>query len=188
MFHYLFFLLAILAFDPSHQSPRKGVSHDGLVLQTDQSDYIAKYEKTTDKVRIYKFTIIARFENGSKEPVYLDRCYPDTPYPLYSISAIESGEAKESAYQPVWACVGHDNPIVVQPGEIRTDKFDILGPSFWRSDTGTFDGLLEGNASLVYGVRFCREQPVFDGSGRPDKCKRSETYVKSDFFRIRLEK
>jgi hypothetical protein len=189
MFHHMLCLLVIFAFLlASHQSTQKTVSQDGLVLQTDQSDYIAKYEKTVYGVRLYEFTLVARFENGAKDPVYLDRCYPDTPYPLYGIYAIEGGEVKESAYQRAWSCVGHDKPIVVQPGEIRTDKLRILGPGSWRSDNGTYTGSLEGNVRLVYNVRFCPEQPIFDVSGSAPKCKRPATYMQSDIFTVKLEK
>jgi hypothetical protein len=187
-FHYLLFLLTIFASgQSSHKSPQLPVPHDGLVLQTDRKDYSAKYEKTTDKVRLYGFTIIARFENRTQEPVYLDRCYPDTSYPFYSVFAVEGSEIKKSAYDPIWSCVGHDNPIVVQPGETRTDNFHISGPTVWRSDTKTYDGLLEGKARLIYVVRFCREQPRVDDSGRPVKCKRPETYAQSDVFTVKLE-
>lgn len=182
--HHLLFWLAIGACGLApHESPQTTIQHDGIVLKTDQKDYLAKYEKTTDQVRIYGFTIIARLENGTKEPIYLDRCYPDTPNPFYSVLAVEGNEVKESAYDPVWSCVGHDNPIVVQPGETRTDKFHISGPTVWRSDTRTYDGLLEGQAQLVYGVRFCREQPRVGAV----KCKRPETYAQSDVFTVRLK-
>lgn len=186
--HHLLFWLAIFACGQApHKSSQTTVPHDGFVLKIDQKDYLAKYEKTTDEVRIYGFTIVARLENGAKEPIYLDRCYPDTPYPFYSVLAVEGSEVKESAYAPIWSCVGHDNPIVVQPGETRTDNLHIFGPTVWRSDTRTYDGLLEGQARLVYGVRFCREQPRVDVSGRPVKCKRPETYAQSDVFTVRLK-
>jgi|SRR5262245_57873544 len=186
--HYLLFLLTILACgQSSDKPPQTAVPHEGFVLQTDRKDYFAKYEKTADNVRLYGFTVIARFENRTQEPVYLDRCYPDTAYPFYSVLAVEGSEVKESAYNPMWSCVGHDNPIVVQPGETRTDNLHIVGPTVWRSDTKTYDGLLEGKARLIYNVRFCREQPRVADSGRPVKCKRPETYAQSDVFTVKLE-
>jgi hypothetical protein len=189
IFYSLLIWLTIFACGQEPQkSPQTTVPppDDDFVLKTDQDNYSAKYEKTIDGMRVYGFTVIARFENRSQEPAYLDRCRPDTPYPFYSVYAVESREIKESAYNRMWACVGHDNPIVVEPGETRTDNLHF-STSSWRSDTKTYLGALEGQARLIYGIRFCREQPRVDDSGRPVKCKRPETYAQSDIFTVKIE-
>src|SRR4029434_939307 len=71
----------------SHRSPEASGSPqavstpppDGLLLQTDRDDYLATPEKSPDKQRAYGFTIIARFENRTQNPIFLDRCYPHSP-------------------------------------------------------------------------------------------------------------
>jgi hypothetical protein len=159
---------------------------DDFVLRTDQV-YLAAYEETLDKRPRYILTITARLENRSQSPIYLDRCYPDTPYPFFDIRNAVLGVIRHSAYTPMWSCVGHNNPIIVQPGETRTDNFRIIGPSVWRSDIDgdRYDGELEGRFSLSYHLHFCPEEPCIHPDCKGPPCKRSDVYLHSNIFTIR---
>ena len=155
---------------------------DDFVLRTDQV-YLAAYEEPVDKRYRYSFSITARLENRSHSPIYLDRCYPDTPYPFYDIRNAVLGEIRHSAYSTVWSCVGHNNPIIVQPGETRTDNLRIIGPSVWISDIDgeRYNGELDGRFRLSYHLRFCPEDPCPYPDRRPD------VYLHSNVFTIRVE-
>jgi hypothetical protein len=161
---------------------------DDFVLRTDQV-HLAAYEETMNKRPRYNFTITARLENRSQSPVYLGRCFPDTPYPFYDISNAVLGVIRHSAYSPAWSCVGHNNPIIVQPGETRIDNFRIIGPSVWISDIDgeRYDGELEGRFSLGYHLRFCPEEPCLHPDCKAPPCKRPDVYLRSNVFTIYIE-
>ena len=96
--------LALVGCSPtSHKPPEATRSPQAsvppsFVLRTDRDDYLANPEKPVDKQRIYGFTLIARFENRTQEPVYLDRCYPNSPYPMYAILMADESEEHIAVY------------------------------------------------------------------------------------------
>jgi hypothetical protein len=163
------------------RSPQASVT-PSFVLRTDRDDYLANPEKPVDEQRIYGFTLIARFENRTQEPVYLDRCYPNSPNPMYAILMADESEEHSAAYSPNWACVGHNNPILVEPGQTLEDRLHVSGPNVWESDGGAYKGALEGRFRLVYRTRFCREQPSID-----HECDRPEVGAQSNVYTVRLD-
>lgn len=166
-------------------SPQATVAPDGFVIRTDRDEYLAKPEKTTDKLRSYGFILTAQFENRSQEPVYLQRCHPDSPHPIFAILMASESKEQSSAYSPIWACVGHNDKIIVRPGETRTDQFPISGPTSWENGGGINFGAMEGRFRLQYAVTVYREQPSADQSWRRVVSEQLE--VKSNVFIIGLK-
>lgn len=124
------------------------------------------------------FTLEANYHNRTDRPVYLQRCYPDSAYPIYEVPTLVGGKA--SAYSPNFACVGHDRHLEVLPGEVRTDVLTISGP--WSRDgvTGEPFGIFEGAFQLWYDVRACA------GDGACDQDPLPETQGLSAPFKVTL--
>ncbi len=139
-------------------------------VSTDRTVYTAQpmFADCTAPGCAYEFTVIASYKNHMDRPLYLARCDPDSPTPIYGVRLVEP--EGESAYGPIWACGGHDNAILVQPGETRTDTLLISGPNVFDGETGEPLGLLEGQFVLVYQVQICPEQDsrclLVDAAGR----------------------
>lgn len=125
------------------------------LITTDRDAYTATHVRDEGTYRQYGFTLIARFQNRTGDAIYLDRCYPDASRPIYGVELLGATRPLESGYDPVWACVGHDNPIVVQPGAERVDTLRITGPTSWDGRTGEAMGRLEGRFRLVYQASSC---------------------------------
>jgi hypothetical protein len=123
-------------------------------LRTDRAAYTASLSGGKGLYRTYRFTLVAQFTNGMAEPLYLERCYPTTPYPIYAIGS--AAEGREAAYNPAWGCVGNDGPIVVLAGETRTDSLRVTGPNSWDGRTNEPFGDLAGRFRLSYMVGSCR--------------------------------
>lgn len=147
-----------------------------LTLQTDRAAYSAGFIGGEGPYRRYTVTVVARFTNKTSRPVYLERCYPDTPYPIYGIVSTEEG--REAAYSAAWACVGHDRPIVVSLGETRTDSLHISGPNTWDGHTNQPSGDLVGRFRLSYAVGTCPS--VYH-------CEVAARVSESNDFEVRLE-
>ena len=129
---------------------------DVTPLVTDRSSYAATYEGGDGTYRRYGFTVIARYTNSSSAPVYLGRCYPTSPHPSVGVALVEaSGTGRESAYSPIYACVGHDQQIVVSPGAVRTDTLHLVGPNAYNGITKEPYGVLAGPMRLSYQVSAC---------------------------------
>src|SRR5262245_125833 len=84
----------------------------------------------------------------SARPVHLMRCYPHSSHPIYGVEVI--GFDHQAAYDPVWACVGHDSPTVVGVGATRTDTLELTGPNMWDGYTHIPLGTLAGRFRLGY--------------------------------------
>ena len=136
-----------------------------VTLRTDREAYIASPVGGEVPYRTYEFTLVAQFTNGMSRSVYLQRCYPDTPYPIYGIASAEE-EGGEAAYNPTWACVGHDVPIMVLAGMTRTDTLRIMGPNAWDGHTNQPFGDLVGRFRLSYMVGTCRAVSGCEVPGR----------------------
>ena len=123
-------------------------------LRTDQSSYTAVSISGEPPVGgRYAFQVIATFENRLPRTLYLARCYPDSRLPVFGVVMEPDGG---SAFDQVWACVGHDQQIAVRPGETRTDTLYIQGPNGWDGRTGVPFGLLEGRMRIQYYPQSCR--------------------------------
>ena len=125
-----------------------------VTLRTDRAAYQATLVGGEGSYGPYALTLAAQLSNGLSVPLYLQRCYPDTPYPIYGIVSTEEGRI--AAYDPVWACVGHGHPIVVSPGRIRTDSLQVLGPNSSDGQTNMPFGDLIGRFRLSYLIGTCR--------------------------------
>jgi hypothetical protein len=147
-----------------------------LALGTDRNLYEATLVGGEGSYRTYALTMVARFTNGMDRPVYLGRCLADTDSPIYGVLSAEP--ALEAGYDPVWACVGHDHPIVVGAGETRVDTLRIAGPNAWDGHTKEPLGTLAGRFQLSYRVGACPE--VY-------RCGVSQSLVESSEFEVRLK-
>jgi hypothetical protein len=147
-----------------------------LTLRTDRNLYEATFSGGEGTYRTYVLTVVARFSNGTDQPLYLSRCYPATSYPIYGVVATNAD--LEAGYNPVWACVGHDHPIVVGSGETRVDSLRITGPNAWDGYTNEPFGPLTGRFRLSYPVATC---PGVDG------CGVLSSSVESNEFEVRLK-
>ncbi len=123
-----------------------------LELTTDRASYIAESLGGIGRNRDFAFTIIARFANNSDKTVYLARCDPRSPYPMFGIGMTAEGE---SAYDGAWACVGHSKQFVVPPGHARIDTLSIRGPTARAGYTGEPIGAFSGTMRLSYEVQTC---------------------------------
>jgi hypothetical protein len=163
------FLLAALIGCESSVAPSDSVTADNqsgqVSLRTDRASYSAMPIGGEGSYRTYGFTLVAQFTNGMSRTVYLERCYPTTPYPVYGIGSDADGQS--AAYNPTWGCVGHDSPIVVLPGMTRTDSLRILGPNAWDGRTNEPFGNLTGRFRLSYVVATCRAVSGCELPGHP---------------------
>jgi hypothetical protein len=124
----------------------------GLSLRTDRAAYEARYVEGEGNHQRFGFRLIARFENRTGAAVFLDRCEPNSPRPIYSVEPTDPARRVGlGGYSPVWACAAHDRPIVVQPGAVRVDTLRIVGPNAWDGRTGERLGPMDGEFRLVYG-------------------------------------
>ena len=155
-----------------------GPARDGEPVQTDATVYIARHVAGSGTYRQYGFAVVSRFLNSRADTVFLARCYPDTPFPIYGVLLAGKPHSDGAAYSPVWACVGHRNPIAVPPGATRTDTLQVRGPYGWDGYTHTPIGLFEGVFRLEYEVHYCREETG---------CRAPSTEGQSNAFRVVLE-
>jgi len=141
-------------------------------LSLDASSYVAVSGPTLQSPAIYRFTVVARFRNTGSTDAHLGRCRPDSPHPMFGVMLSPSDPRESSGYDPVWACVGHDNPIVVAPNETRVDTLVIFGPASWDGRTQKPLGKLEGTFQFVYfgdvcnATHGCRSEPFTVSLGK----------------------
>jgi len=97
-------------------------------LRLDRSEYSATCLRGQGNTCSYAFTLVATYENRTPDTLYVSRCYPTDPTPMYGIETV-GDTTEDAAYDPVWACVGHDSPIVIAPHAARVDTLRIEGPN-----------------------------------------------------------
>lgn len=147
-----------------------GPDETNLLLTVDQPRYEASAVGSAQTPQ-REFRLVARFENHSGETVYLANCAPGAP-PAFGVAMAEGAAAggESSAYNRVYACVGHSEPIPVRPGAIRADTFALRGPTIWTSSAGgqrVGEGRLTGGMQLQYAVRRCRDEAACPVVVRP---------------------
>jgi hypothetical protein len=169
-----FLLLASAACEAPHGLTVEDLR--ALTLRTDRNLYEATFSGGEGTYRRYALTVVARFTNATDQPLYMRRCYPATSYPIYAVVATNAD--LEAGYNPVWACVGHDNPIVVGRGETRVDSLRIAGPNAWDGYTNQPFGTLTGAFRLSYTIGACRA--VYSCGAMPSS-------VESNEFEVRLK-
>jgi hypothetical protein len=171
-------LLAITACEGPFGTTRELTVEDlrDRTLGTDRNLYEATLVDGEGAYRTYAVTMVAEFTNAMDQPVYLGRCLPDTDSPIYGILSVEP--ELEAGYDPIWACVGHDNPILVGAGESRVDTLRLSGPNAWDGYTKEPFGTLTGRFQLSYAIGTC---PDVYG------CGVVQSYVESNEFEMRLK-
>lgn len=127
-----------------------GVPGDGA-LRTDSISYVA----TSLGDGNYSVRLVVRYRNTASATIYLDRCFPASPSPIYFISQVLSQDPSGSAWSPSWACVGHKNPIVVAPGASRVDTIELRAPNSVDHYTQKPFGAFEGWLRLTFEPRNC---------------------------------
>lgn len=95
--------------------------------------------------------VVTRFTNPTAKSDTLARCFPTSPHPIFSVSLVSPANTEGAAYNPAWACVGHDNDIVVGAGETRVDTLTLHGPNAYDNSTERYLGSLEGTFRINYG-------------------------------------
>ena len=143
-------------------SPPDAFRDTSSPVLTDKTLYIARPEfaDCTGPGCPHAFTVEASYTNRTDRPLYLARCYPDSEAPIYGVRLVALGGEDESAYNLVWACVGHDEAIEVLPGETRVDTLRLEGPNAFDGETGEPYGALEGEFQLNYQVQICPEEDL----------------------------
>ncbi len=140
-----------------------------FVLQTDQTRYLAEPSIGSS----YSFSLTATLDNTTAETIYLNLCFPDDTSPIYGV-VLADEDAGESAWNPAWGCVGHDESIAVEPGQSYTETYRLEAPNAYSSD-GEPIGETEGLFRLVYETLACAES---------DACAPGS--LSSNAFRIEL--
>lgn len=154
-------------FDPSPEE---------LPVRTDLESYMAHIASAGDRPT-YGFDIVVRFENRTNRTVYLDRCNPDSPHPIYSVELIDQQDSYGAAYNPGWGCAGHDSPIRVERGRSRVDTLHLIGPRAWPTYSDQHLGVLEGRFRLKYWPNTCRTET---------ECALPVSLARSNVFEVRL--
>ncbi|MBL0180651.1 MAG: hypothetical protein IPP98_16330 [Gemmatimonadetes bacterium] len=145
--------LAVLA---SCSDTGTGPSPDQFILSTDQPSYTAGYIGGSGARRQYSFTLVARFTNNAESTVYLSRCTPDSPHPIFGVSTVAGTE--DAAYNGPWGCAGHNRHIAVRAGQTRIDTLLLTGPLGFSG--GLPLGTLSGPMRLAYEVQSCQGDGV----------------------------
>jgi hypothetical protein len=140
---------------PSH-SPALKPSEHGAILTTDAKSYVAIGNGASFE-QSFHFLVVSRFENHSEDTMFLERCYPNSAQPLFSVVDVDSAAKvapdDRPAYSQMWACVGHDKQIEVAPGTVRIDTLRVDGPNTFNGHTGVGYGKLEGIFRLCFVAR-----------------------------------
>jgi hypothetical protein len=166
----------IVALLVSCSSPAEpGIDNLGPVpagaFTTDATGYLA--HRLPGSLPRYQFRIISRFENRATSTLYLGRCFPDSPQPLFSVI---NTILVESGYTQIWACVGHDRQFAIRAGEVRMDTLLVEGPNVFQGGTNAPIGVTEGDFRLYYDVRLAA------GDGAPTA---PDSIKLSNAFRVR---
>jgi hypothetical protein len=137
-------------------------------LHTDRTAYVATRVGGEGVYTQYGFRVEARFNNMSRDTLYLARCYPESPTPIYGVELVDTPAAsfrEGAAYSGAWACVGHDRQIAVAPHSSRVDTLLIRGPNAWDGVSHIPFGTLTGRMRLRYEVQRCRGDGACAASG-----------------------
>ena len=146
-------------------------------LHVDRPQYEARCIDGKGADCTYGFTVIASYMNRTTDTLFISRCMPNDPTPEYGVEALDD-TAEDAAYDPVWACVGHDHPIVVAPRTERVDTLRLDGPNVLDGKTYAPMGRFEGQFRLIYKVGRC-----WHGRG---ECNVFPAQERSEPFLVRL--
>jgi hypothetical protein len=167
--------ITTLAFFELVLSSATGLAQVSSPLRLDRSEYSATCRRGKSNTCSYAFTLVATYENRTPDTLYVSRCYPTDPTPMYGIEMVDD-TTEDAAYERVWACVGHDSPIVIAPHAARVDTLRIEGPNAADGKTNAPMGKFDGEFRLLYNVSSC--QP-----GR-SRCQLLPEWERSRTFRV----
>jgi hypothetical protein len=142
-------------------------------IELDRASYVATPLAGPGGAGSYGFTVIARYENRTGQPVYLAQCGAPGGPPIYSIPV--AGDTGWSAYNPVWACFPVP-PTVLIAGSVRIDTLTMRGPTAFNGAEPI--GVLAGTFRLVYATRACTQDTP--------TCYQSGALIESPGFRVRV--
>lgn len=149
-------------------------------VRTDRDRYVAaRVPGSSAPFDQYEFTLVATFTNPTAATLYLGRCYPDSPGPMYGIELVQPENPDGAAYDAAWACVGHQRQFAIPPGRSRVDTLRVRGPGSWDGATHDHLGVLEGLFRILYVVR---TEP---GDGAPAAPREVRA---SNVFEVRLDR
>jgi hypothetical protein len=123
------------------------------MLTTDSASYTA-IPVGYDQVVV---NVVTRFHNTTSAAVSIDRCLPTEHYPPYDVELVRPQSTEGAGYNPSWACVGGVSPIVIAPGETRTDTLTLHGPDAYDNRLGKYLGVLAGTFRVGYGGQYSNE-------------------------------
>ena len=126
----------------------------GQWLTTDATVYAATPVATGPRSPGYRVTVVSTFTNPGLTPIHLTRCYANSPTPIYGVDFLGRRDDERSAYDPSWACVGHDKPITVMPGASRVDTLHLFAPVPLKGRS--ILGAIAGRMRLRYVIEGCR--------------------------------
>lgn len=117
------------------------------LLTTDSASYTANpIGYGSAEVRV-----VTLLRNTSDAPITLDRCYPTTPYPIFGVGLVSPANTEGAAWNPNWACVGHNSPIVIAAHSTRTDTLILRAPNAADGVTGRPFGVFSGKFQIQIG-------------------------------------
>ena len=141
---------------------------------TDSTGYRARRIDGGDMPTQFAFAVTTRFETRGSVPLYLGRCFSNSPRPLFDVPLAQPSGAG-SGYAQVWACVGHDRQFEVLPGAIRIDTLLVGGPNSWDPVTHATHGITAGVFRIAFDVRLA--PGPFGGVPVPDSLRLSNAFV-----------
>lgn len=139
---------------------------------TDATGYVAIRMPGQDR---YRFAVISRFQNRGAATLYLGRCFPNSPQPLFGAD-LATPTPEGSAYSGIFACVGHDKQFAIPPSGVRVDTLQVEGPNAFDGHTHKPLGVTSGDFRLYFDVRLA------PGDGAPSA---PDSIQLSNKFRVR---
>jgi hypothetical protein len=120
------------------------------IFTTNSTEYTARIVDSIYSHPVYAVTVVTRYRNTTGATIYLERCYPTSPTPMFGVILVAPTDSWGSAYNQAWACVGHDQQLPIQPGATRVDTLQLLGPTMFSGYTNAPFGLSEGTMRLSF--------------------------------------
>jgi hypothetical protein len=152
---------------------------DRGVLRTDSIGYMARVVGNYYGNNLYQFRIVARYDNTTAAPIYFGRCFQNSRSPIYSIVRTD-GPLASSGYNPVWACTGVEDFLILAPGASRVDTILVNGPNMFDGITKEPYGVTSGRVALRYSALWDCQDPA--------TCKTPDSLWISNEFTVRTER
>lgn len=137
----------------------------GASARTDATTYMARYLSGEGSYRQYGFDMGVSVRNTGPSNLYLARCFPHDPTPIFAVELLGDGGVWGAGYNVTWGCVGHENPIIVEPDETFSFDLRLVGPTAFDGRTGEPFGTLTGHMRLRIDAQRCTDT----GRCRPDR-------------------